>query len=266
MPIRSGLQPWRELQPIQLLRRNVIIWNGPSQLTGAPIFVIASAKTSNRKIGAMVQLWILTEQDPIAAVRSGADRAICGDCKFRGDGTGAKRTCYVEWWRAPENIHQFRHRAERSTPEAFARLASGRQLRIGAYGDPAAVPLSVWRPLILEAGGWTAYTHQWRTADVGYQGWCMASVDSFEEQRQAIAMGWRTFRVRRPGETVLGHEVVCPASEEGGHRAVCAECSLCRGAGRQAKHVVIAAHGTGAKWFPAALVRPSGQPRLVKPS
>lgn len=38
-------------------------------------------------------------------------------------------------------------------------------------------------------------------------------------------------------------EVVCPASEETGHRVTCATCSLCRGQRRPAKHVVIAAHG-----------------------
>lgn len=251
MGIQSGLQPFGSAAPIRVLRRNAIIWRGPSQLTGAPIFVIASAKTSNRKIGEMVQLWILTEQDPIEAVKSGEDRAICGDCQFRGD-RGKQRTCYVEYWRAPENIHQYRHNAEVTTPADFAVDVAfdSLQLRIGAYGDPVAVPMSVWQPLLDAAGGWTAYTHQWkRPVSRAYRSWCMASVDSLAEQREAAARGWRTFRVRPVGDDLLSDEVICPASEEGGHRAVCAECSLCRGAARPAKHVVINAHGTGAKWF-----------------
>lgn len=163
-----------------------------------------------------------------------------------------------------ENIWQAREKAIRLTPAAFAQRTRGLQLRIGAYGDPAAVPIEVWRPLLETAGGWTAYTHQWRTAPQEFRWWCMASVDSVEEQIQAATIGWRTFRVRMtPADHALTSEVICPASAEGGHQAVCANCSLCRGASRQAKHVVIAAHGTGAKWFPLRVVTPQ-RPRLVK--
>src|SRR5687767_8863532 len=73
-------------------RGNIILYDGPSQLNGTPIVVVAGASTSNRKTGPMVQIWILTRDvDPIAAVKSGADSAICGDCKFRGPGGGVKR-------------------------------------------------------------------------------------------------------------------------------------------------------------------------------
>ena len=245
----STLTPWAETRALHLLPRNVIIWEGPSELTGDPIFVIASGKTRNRKIGAMVQLWILPEMDVIEAVQTGADRAICGDCVHRGDGKGRQRACYVDWWRSPENIHQYRHRADHLSPQAFAAKHAGKQFRIGAYGDPAAVPLGVWEPLIETAGGWTAYTHQWRTVSAGFRAWCMASVDTEAEQREAETLGWRTFRTRFWTGAILPNEVTCPASEEGGHKAVCATCSLCRGAARPAKHVVIVAHGSGAKWF-----------------
>jgi hypothetical protein len=259
-PKPSGMAAWGEGIVYKLLERNIILWEGPSAFTGAPIYVIASGKTSNRKIGAMVQLWILTAMAPIDAVTTGADDAICGDCKLRGDGTGAERACYVEWWRAPSNIHQAatgtgkgKGIVDRMTPEAFAERVRGMQLRIGAYGDPAAVPLEVWRPMLATAKGWTAYTHQWRTCDPGYREFCMASVDSPAERLEAAALGYRTFRVRRGQDGVDSGEVVCPASDEAHHKATCASCSLCRGAARPAKSVVIVAHGQRAKWFPLLL-------------
>lgn len=234
---------------------NRVIYDGPSVLDPrVGIVVIAGWQSMNRKIGPMVQLWILTRDwSPIDAVKTGTDAAICGNCPHRGPGGGVGRSCYVEWWRAPNNIHQALASAKRETPKWFAlrvRLRKHR-LRIGAYGDPAAVPLKVWTPLIEAADGWTAYTHQWRDARfAALRSWCMASVDSEEEQAEASRAGWRTFRVRpSTSAPVLTSEIVCPASDEGGNRVVCAECELCKGAARPAKSIVIAAHGSYAAAF-----------------
>lgn len=251
--VRAVSKVWRnkavDAAPIhRFMRRNALIYEGPSQLTGAQILVIATAQTQNRKVGPMLQLWILPAESPIKAVQSGRDDAVCGDCKMRGqshDGKG--RGCYVEWWRSPENIWQARAKAERMTPHAFAAMHQGAQLRIGAYGDPVAVPMGVWAPLLAVAGGWTAYTHQWRTHLARpFRAWCMASVDTVEERHEAVCVGWRTFRVRSsaaPGDMSVD-ELSCPASDEGFHRATCATCSLCRGeASRTVKDIAIVAHG-----------------------
>lgn len=197
------MKSWRALDIYRPIPRNVVIYDGPSRLTGERIFVIASARNGNRKIGRMLQFWILPAISPIVAVKSGRDAAVCGDCRLRGDGHGNGRICYVEYFRAVENIWQSQRRADRTDRldvERFAPRVAGLQLRIGAYGDPVAVPLEVWQPLLRVAGGWTAYTHQWRRDDVtsGFHTWCMASVDSELEQLQATARGWRTFRVRLP--------------------------------------------------------------------
>jgi hypothetical protein len=233
--------------------RSCVPYDGPSQLTGDRIFfVIATARNANRKIGQMLQLWIIPAISPIDAVRSGADAAVCGDCALRGDGHGHGRVCYVEWWRSVSNIWQGHWRAERMTPDQFARVATGLQLRIGAYGDPVAVPLDVWRPMLSTAGGWTAYTHQWRRADaLPYAEWCMASVDSNEQRLDARARGWRTFRVRVPDGDVYG-EVVCP--HEMNPNVKCANCELCRGNSRQAKSIAVTVHSrAGVKWFGRSL-------------
>lgn len=254
------MRSWVPAEVYRPITRNVIVYDGPSRLTGAPILVVAGAQNGNRKIGPMLQLWILPGESPIEAVRTGRDDAICGDCKLRGDGPsqhGGGRSCYVEWWRAPENIWQSAQKPDKTarlTPEAFAVLADGLQLRIGAYGDPVAVPLSVWTPMLLRAAGWTAYTHAWRRPDAHpYRAFCMASVDTREEQADAAAAGWRTFRVRSSSDDAIREdEVMCPASDEAGHRTVCASCALCRGQARPAKSVAIIVHGSRLKWFPSS--------------
>lgn len=235
------------------LPHNLKIYDGPSALNGERIFVIATASNSNRKIGKMVQLWIIPAESPIEAVRSGRDAAVCGDCVHRGDGHGKQRTCYVEWWRSVANIWQGHIHAEHVDPFQFARITAGLQLRIGAYGDPMAVPVDVWEPMLLTAGGWTAYTHQWKKVgfDRGaWKSWCMASVDSEAEQREAVARGWRTFRVRAvhgPFDTYK--EVICPHESTDGV-VQCDDCSLCRGTSRSAKSIVVTVHGKpGVKWF-----------------
>lgn len=250
------MRSWTPAQVYRPITRNVIVWQGPSRLTGAPILVVASAQNGNPKIGPMLQLWIIPATSPLEALRTGADAAVCGDCRLRGDGHGHERACYV-WSPGVENIWQSAqkpHRTARSTPEAFAELVTGLRLRIGAYGDPVAVPLAVWMPMLQTATSWTAYTHQHRRPDAqSYRAFCMASVDSIEEQRQAEARGWRTFRLRAAVDDALGAgEIACPASAEAGHRTVCASCELCRGQARQAKSIAIVVHGRGGlKWFPS---------------
>jgi len=72
--------------------RNVLLYDGPSRLNGARILIIGTAQNGNRKIGHMLQLWIIPAISPIAAVQSGADVAVCGDCVHRGDRHGGHRS------------------------------------------------------------------------------------------------------------------------------------------------------------------------------
>jgi hypothetical protein len=190
----------------------------------------------------MVQVWILrSDQGPIEAVKTGGDDAICGDCKLRGV-DGRDRACYVQWFRAPVNIYRS-HKLEWGV-EQFARAVAGKQLRLGAYGDPVAVPVNIWASVLDRAAGWTGYTHQWRWCASEFKRFLMASVDTLDEHRDATARGWRTFRVRSDeSDPLLASEVACPASDEMNNRTTCARCSLCRGYARPAKNVAIIAHG-----------------------
>lgn len=235
------------LHPAQAL----LLWDGPSELTGEPVIVMATAYSTNRKIGRMLQLWVLLRDvSPIEAVKSGADSSVCGDCALRGNGDGTKRICYTEWWRAVSNVWQGRHRARRVDLAGFLEAARDLPLRLTAYGDPTALPLAFWDTILAEAPLWTGYTHQWRLAAFqGFRRHFMASVESPEDMRAAQAMGWRTFRVSDGSDLSVfqGLEVLCP--HERNAAIHCDACNLCQGAAKTAKSIVITVHGNGAKWF-----------------
>jgi hypothetical protein len=206
------------------------LWRGASAFDGEPIVALAIFHSSNRKTGDMVQTYILRQGiKPTDAVNTGADASICGDCPHRKQADGT-RSCYVNVGQSVNAVMRA-HDAGRypAVPlSAAADMVRGRGVRLGAYGDPAMVPASVWRAFISRASGHTGYTHQWRTAPE-YRDLCMASVDSEAEARMAWAQGWRTFRVREESDATIPGEVVCPAGEEGGKRTICDRCRLCSG-------------------------------------
>ena len=232
-----------------------VLYEGPSRFDGAPIVVIAVLRSANRKTGDMVQTYILRSHvDPVRALADGRDASICGDCKHRPGEHG--RTCYVNVgqsvlavWRAYRRGRYTRDAA------AAARACKGRMVRLGAYGDPAAVPVRVWRALLAAAAGHTGYTHAWHVqAGRALKGLAMASADSPADLARARAAGWRTFRVRTSDEPLLGRELVCPASAENSTGRTCASCGACNGAARgpaQAS-VAIIVHGPAARLFARA--------------
>lgn len=234
-----------------------VLWRGPSLLDGSPIAVVALTGSSNRKTGDMVQTYILRDDmRPMEAVRSGADAAICGDCKHRPSTGGA---CYVVVAQGPTVVYkglQAGKYPEVSGIEHINRLGDGRMVRLGTYGDPAAVPAWVWEMLTLWAAGWTGYSHQWANEALPMAhrariaALCMASVDSAAEAQQARSMGLRYFRVRAAGETLQAREFMCPASDEAGKRTTCAQCGACNGSAKaSAASPVIVAHGSKARRF-----------------
>ncbi len=236
----------------------VIIYRGPSELDGAPIIVIATGlanRSHNTKTGGgLIQTWILRDDlRPTEAVNTGADASICGACPHRGtivDGKNVGRSCYVTVFQAPLNVWKTAQRG--SYPEvshgALSGTFAGRGVRLGAYGDPAAVPIRIWDAVLSRAAFWTGYTHQWQVIDPVLGDYCMASVDNAHERFLAKAMGYRTFRVR--GEEGSRHEgeIICPASEEMDKKTTCDKCKACGGLGAKAKaDVVITVHGAAGK-------------------
>lgn len=163
-----------------------VIWEGPSALGGAPLVVVASGMVprgaANGKTGRVIQTWILRRDvSPIAAVSSGKDSSICGDCKLRS-GSGRRRACYVHLGMVGNLWNCFTEGFYPKLPDlSFARAAlfAGRVTRLGSYGDPAFVPDAVWEPAFDHGKGWVGYTHQWRVRP-DLRRFVMASVDSLE--------------------------------------------------------------------------------------
>lgn len=232
--------------------RGVIVYEGPSRLTGDPIIAVLTLDSQNSKTGNMVQAWVLrSDVSPHEAIKDGRDRAICGDCVHRS-GTNIGRTCYVLTYFGPNTVFKSLRKGyyARVTPEVAAREIAGRAVRLAAYGDPAAVPFAVWRAVLVHAGRLAAYTHQFKTADQRLRQFCMASVETEAEAEYAHALGWRTFRARRPIDPLRADEITCPASDEAGHRTTCDRCGLCSGLTRPtARSIAILLHGQRVAWL-----------------
>lgn len=238
--------------------KSAIIYRGPSELDGKPIIVVATGlnASSNRKTGDMIQTWILrADMSPSDAVNSGADTSICGSCTHRGiilDGKNRKRSCYVLEFQAPASIYRSILRGnvpEITSEQDIEALGRARAVRLGSYGDPAAAPKWVWRALLKFANRHTGYTHQWREHPE-LRDYLMASCDSAGDRAAALALGWRTFRVRARGSDRLPGEAQCPASEEAGKILTCATCTGCNGMSRRRSNlsgITIIAHGSAAR-------------------
>jgi hypothetical protein len=232
-----------------------VIWEGASRFDGSPIAVVLTWQTANVKTGPMVQAWILrTDMPPTDAVRTGADDAICGECPRRS-GHG----CYVNVANAPQAVYRKLSRGEyeRLDVRTAARRLVGQRLRVGAYGDPAAVPASIWwtllvrgvapdGSLVMNTAGHTGYTHSPAKAPA-LRELVMASAETELDATRWQAHGWRTYRAldaEGNAEPLADGERACPASVEGGKRTACAWCLACDGAtpGKAQRSIAIIDH------------------------
>lgn len=242
----------------------MIVYEGPSLLDGTtPVVAVLTGverPSVNRKVGwGAAHLWILrADTHPVDAADAGLDTAVCGDCPHRGratKGPGRRRTCYVTLAKAPTTI--WRRYAEggyqRVSPSAAAAFLPGRLLRLGAYGDPAALPLAVLETLAEGAASTVGYTMQWRDG-FALAHLCMASCGSWEEAEQARAYGYRAFVALPGSDPAPAGAMQCP-NEATRHRPMpvtCSDCRACGGTGSgtgsaHTTHVQIGLHGPAAR-------------------
>lgn len=271
----------------RLNRNGIVVYRGPSAIDGAPIAAVLTGlkrPSANVKTGRMLQLWILPlVSDPLASLRSGADASVCGMCPMRPHFRCAKcdrrkpltsrrrrrccgrymrrvRPCYVDVSKAPQGIAKCLARGgyrEVLELRAIAEVTAGSKVRLGAWGDPAALPYAVLVALVSRAIGHTGYTHRPLTSadTLTAATLCMVSADTLTGAEAAWERGLRTFRVGRPGERpVPGRETLCPAVRPGSS-VTCETCLRCDGATRPGRSVFVLGHGAGAgSILPAAML------------
>lgn len=220
----------------------MIIYEGPSKLNSEPIVAILTKGSKNRKTGAMGQLWILPQSEaPVTSVQTGKDEAVCGNCPMRRLKGGA---CYVNPGHGPQAVWKAWKRG-RYENSGLKNLEPFAEIRLGAWGDPAALPFGVVKRLLKASKSHTGYTHQWRTCDPRLKGLVMASCDTEKDYFEAKRAGWRTFRVVSEYDEMLPSERVCANDS---HGIQCADCMACHGG--YGADIVIKVHGTlaGKRW------------------
>jgi len=237
-----------------------IIYNGPSLIDGQPIVVITILGSNNAKTGAMLQTYVIrADINPVEASKTGEDVSICGDCVHRGKPStnlekkvAEGRTCYVNLGQGPLQVFKAYKAGKYPTasPQEITRLGAKRMIRLGTYGDPAAVPSEVWELLLKEARGHTGYTHQHNAKQAPDYKRLMYSADSLQDAQKAHSKGYQTFRVvsvqdyKKNGlNALLSNEILCPASKENDKGVTCIECKLCTGSQSKGKSIAIVAHG-----------------------
>jgi len=214
-----------------------IIYQGPSQIDGLPIVAIATYSDRNTKTGKVLQTYIIrSDMSPLEASKSGQDFSICANCIFRGIANNdperkqaKNRKCYVNLGQGPTIVYKSFNRGVypiASDHASRVELGKNRVVRLGTYGDPAAVPSHIWDELLTECESHLAYSHQ-----SGFRpDITMQSADTLEQAQAHWAKRARTFRVIDSLEDIdPTNEILCPASKEAGRRVQCVKCQLCSG-------------------------------------
>lgn len=223
-----------------------IVFEGKSRFDGKPIVGIVTMKTSNEKTGNMAQLWILrSDIEPHQAIKTGDDQSICGGCVHRHYTGGA---CYVLVHNAPLSVYRSYHKGNYKylAADEYKLVFGAGGLRLGAYGDPAMLPIETIKRLTDAALFTTGYTHQWKNKRLqDALQYMQASVDNLREREQvkAIYAEAKTFRVAKYQDDIKKGEVECLADS---HGLSCAQCKKCDG---KTQDIVIGVHGSKASKF-----------------
>lgn len=259
-----------------------VLWSGPSPHDGKPIVAIATGiarPSRNGKTGNMVQVFIMrSDVDPLTALRAGMSGSVCGGCALIGilrpptpkerrrearrlrklaKAAGrtellklAERACYVAVHQSVMAVFRafVRGKYPTATPEQARNMFAGRALRLGAYGDPAFLPLDLLRTLTRNVSTWTGYTHAWRERPE-YLELLMGSADTQADAREIDLLGGRSFSGMKENEIIGTKSMQCPATTS--KKLSCERCGRCNGRrGTKergtARNVHLVWHGAGA--------------------
>lgn len=121
---------------------------------------------------------------------------------------------------------------------------SRKAVRLGALGDPAAIPYELVLPIMRDSEGVTGYTHQWqKDFALPWRETLQASCETEQEAQQAVQTGWHYYRIISDYEQAKKEEIFCPAKTG---NTQCSTCGLCDG---KSANVVTIVHGRGKRFF-----------------
>ena len=226
-----------------------VVWSGESLIDKEEVMLVITGvniPSTNRKTGWMIQSWILTKDHPVEAIKTGKDYSICGDCALRGK-EGKGRVCYVMPLSISQVYQKYLKGGYPPLDKNTEKRMRGRDLRIGSYGDPTAIPYEVWEPLIKNSRVTTGYTHRWLVCDPRWKTRVHASVESIADQKLASSLGWCTYRIKKPSQPMLADEIYCPAEEPNNKYLItCQRCGKCNG---KSGNIAVDVHGMGSSNF-----------------
>lgn len=221
---------------------SLVVWRGPSRYDGVEIMVTLVPLSDNMKTGNMPQVYVLrTDTVPFAAMKGGFDFSVCGECGLRPTDIGG---CYVPTVKLRAHWDKT-VKQDVASPDEIATAIGLRPVRLGAYGDMAAVDPLVTDWLVrLARGKVVNYTHGHLT--LGFDGvehmrrYSMLSVESLGEAHRAWQRGWRTYRMLAPDEKPAQGEILCPYMARGQQ---CYDCLRCGGHGNRGPSIAVPLHG-----------------------
>lgn len=239
---------------MSFIKNSAILYKGPSKLDGGPIVAIATYNSNNSKTGAMMQLWIMRDDEkPTEAKRLGLDVSVCGVCPV-------KKECYVNLGQAPRAVYtaftKGRYKDLSNNLAGIRELVAGKVIRFGAYGDIAALPYDLCAFIVDNVRGHTAYTHQrkHKNYDVRFNLIAHISAETAKESYTVFKNGLgNTFRIVSDYEHTMDHEIICPSDTI--EKLQCSVCRKCSGSTGQS--IVIKAHGSSGKKLTAKLKKHS---------
>ena len=238
-----------------------VFYKGNSRITGRPIVGIITSLMNgsrNQKTGEMYQVYIFVDNGihPFENTKTGADCDVCGNCQRRpylieAGQSDLEFPCYMgkEMGRAISSVWNSYQAGKIKSISRLDLLAAiryfRRSIRISTYGDPTAIPLKVWQPMIKAAAGHTGYTQFWADKkNAKYISYFQASVSDLKQQAAARKLGWNTFRSddsatnadlsTKAGRRrfLIGREIPCPNPLSKGRERLpitCAQCLQCSG-------------------------------------
>jgi hypothetical protein len=214
-------------------QNSYIIWEGPSAWDSTPLVLLLTVTSSNGKTGNMLQTFILRQDvAPSQAQILGLDSSTCGNCPQRpilAKKSGHSK-CYVNTAYSVGQVWR-QYNAGKLSYLPNYRLIEGRYMRMGSYGDPAMVPLTVWHGLLAVCSGHTGYTSQWmHDFAQPFQGLLQASCSTSEASLKDQELGWKTYTNLPKGSPAPDYADKCGYSTANDNLVSCLTCRLCDGA------------------------------------